>query len=425
MKVRSDKLYKYIFLLYIFLVLSLPDGIKNMTSLYKMSTYGLPIMYTYNYYFSFLELPIIAVGLYAYKRSPIIRFGKVFAVVAGINIVFVIIGQEMNIVSINSYEMFLLLLTGFSTASIVLWVADDFHELEKIIDWFIILQFLLQIVSMVTGTSGADGRYSAIGMGSGATASLAAAYLVWALFCRTSKTWWPPIICSLISMGLSGSRTNILAFAVIAIVFSGRLVRRQMEHGNRKLVTIILLFGVPLAAALIYFGYQRGLFDTLTRVANLMQGSFVTNVREDSSYLGRVRSIQGSMKILQNHPFGIPFSIYAIEYYSAYTFSMEYPHSTLLSYILLWSPIVAAYCVFYLARLMTRCFRRKLDDGIYLLYYLVMITLYGSPVLYSKAYAFTLIVISFIVMKVRAVDHGEQFDRRMIDKEQETGIRSH
>lgn len=29
---------KYIFLLYIFLVLSLPDGIKNMTCLYKMST---------------------------------------------------------------------------------------------------------------------------------------------------------------------------------------------------------------------------------------------------------------------------------------------------------------------------------------------------------------------------------------------------
>jgi hypothetical protein len=129
------------------------------------------------------------------------------------------------------------------------------------------------------------------------------------------------------------------------------------------------------------------------------------------------------MRILQRHPFGIPFSIYAIEYYSAYTFSMEYPHSTLLSYILLWSPVVAAFCVFYLVRLMTRCFKRKLDDGIYLLYYLAMIILYGSPVLYSKAYAFTLIIISYIVVKVWSADNGEQYDRRMLDEEQKSGVK--
>lgn len=422
MKIQARKLGKYLFLLYVFLVLSLPDGIKNMTCLYKMTTRGLPIVYTYNYYFSFLEIPIILVGLYVYKYSSIIRFRKLMAVVAVINIVFGIIGLEMNIFSIRSYEMFLLLLTGFSTASIVLWVAEDFYELERILDWFIILQFFLQIVSMISGASGADGRYAAIGMGSGATASLAAAYLVWALFSRTSKTWWPPIVCSLISIILSGSRANLLSFAFIAIVFSGRIIHRQVTHGNKKLVQLLLLFGVPVLAFLLYIGYSRGLFESLNRITNLFQGNFVNNVREDVSYLGRIRSIQGSMRILQRHPFGIPFSIYAIEYYSAYTFSMEYPHSTLLSYILLWSPVVAAFCVFYLIRLMTRCYKRKLDDGIYILYYLIMIIFYGSPVLYSKAYAFTLIIVSFIAMKVRAFDEGEEFERRMIDENTESGV---
>jgi hypothetical protein len=344
-------------------------------------------------------------------------------VVAILNIVYAVFGMEMNIVSINSYEMFLLLLTGFSTASIVLWVADDLHELEKILDCFILLQFVLQIVSAITGASGADGRYAAIGMGCGATASLAAAYLVWALVCRTSKTWWLPIACSIVSVLLSGSRTNLLAFVFIAVVFSGRLIRRQIRQGNKRNVQLIILIGLPVLALAIYFGYQRETSDLLSRFTNLFQGSFVSNVREDSSYLGRLRSFQGSMRILQRHPFGIPFSIYAIEYYSAYTFSMEYPHSTLLSYILLWSPVVAAFCVFYLVRLMTRCFKRKLDDGIYLLYYLAMIILYGSPVLYSKAYAFTLIIISYIVVKVWSADNGEQYDRRMLDEEQKSGVK--
>ncbi len=422
MRVRTNKLGKYAFLLYVFLVLSLPDGIKSMTCLYKMNTYGLPIIYTYNYYFSFLEIPIIIVGLYSYKRSTVIRVWTLFFVVAAINIVFAVIGQEMNIVTIKSYEMFLLLLTGFSTASIVLWVADNFHELERIIDWFIILQFALQVLSMFIGASGTDGRYSAIGMGSGATASLAAAYLIWALFSRTSKTWWLPISGSILSIILSGSRFNLLAFLFIAIVFSGRMIHRQMQQGNKKIVQLVLLFGIPILIFVIYIGYQRGAFETLSRVTNLFQGSFISNVREDSSYLGRIRSIQGSLKILQGHPFGIPFSIYAIEYYSAHTFSMEYPHSTLLSYILLWSPIVALFCFIYLIRLTKRCFNRKLDDWIYMLYYLIMIVFYGAPILYAKTYAFIFIIISYIKMKVIVFDNEEQAEQHMIASDQRSGV---
>ena len=416
-EVRTDKLVKYIFLLYIFFVLSLPDGIKNMTCLYKMSTKGLPIVYTYNYYFSFLELPIVIVGLYVYRFSSIIRFIKIILPVALINIVFAILEVNMNIVSIQSYEMFLLLITGFSTASIVLWIADDFREVERIIDCFILLQCMLQLISMFTGTSGADGRYAAIGMGSGATASLAATYLVWTFFSRTEKTNWFAIICALVSIVLTGSRTNLLAFLLLALVFSGRLIQRQIQQGNETLMFLLMIIGIPLIVVVLYIGYQKGAFGVLTRVLDLFQGSVVTNISNDDSYLGRLRSIEGSMRILKKNPFGIPFSIYAIESYSAHTFSMEYPHSTLLSYVLLWSPIVAGYCVFYLIRLMVRCIERGLDDWIYLLYYLMMIVLYGSPVLYSKSYAFTLILVSFVALKIKASDNGTVFERHlMVDR---------
>ncbi len=401
MKISKKKLIQYCFLLYVFLVLSLPDGIKNMTCLYKMSTRDLPLVFTYNYYFSILELPIILFGLNVYRGSGIIRFLKLFAVVFAINLIFVVAGEEMNVVSIHSYEMFLLLLTGFSAASILLWVADDLYEFERLIDFFIIFQFLLVIVSILSGASGKGGRYSAIGMGSGATAGLSASYLVWTLFSRESKTWRVPIVCALITIVLSGSRVNMFAFLFIVLVFSGRLIHRQILQGNTKKVILVLTFGVPVVAALVYYAYQAGVFGTLDRYLNLIQGNFVTNVTNDSSYIGRIRSFAGGWAILKNHSFGIPFSIYAIEYYSANTFSMEYPHSTLMSYILLWSPPVALFCACYLIRLLVRSVKNHNDDWIYLLYYLVMATLYGSPVLYSKSYAFTLAIISYIAIKNR------------------------
>ena len=412
MRIPSKKAGKYLFLLYIFLVLSLPDGIKNVVSLYQMTTRGLPILYTFNYYFTVLELPIIIAGLYVYRSSSIIRFGKVILIVAAINIAFIIMGQEMNIVSIRSYEMFLLLLTGFSAASVVLWVADDFYELEKILDVFIIFQFILQLISMVSGASGAGGRFAAIGMGSGATASIAAAYLIWTLFSRTSKTPLLPIVISIVSIVLSGSRTNLLAFLFIVVVFSSRIIRRQYQSGNRKKVQIVLLFGIPILIAIVYFGIVNGTFNSLNRVTNLFQGGFVTNVRGDTSFLGRVRSIEGSFSILNKHPFGIPFSIYAIEYYSAYTFSMEYPHSTLLSYMLLWSPFVALGCFAFLVLLLIKCWKRKMDARIFLIYYLIMVVFYGSPILYAKTYALDLIIFSFIARSV------EEYDRKAYEKEE-------
>ena len=57
---QSKGKYIYLCLLaYTFLILSLPDGIKNMTCLYKMTTKGIHVTYTYNYYLSFLELSLI------------------------------------------------------------------------------------------------------------------------------------------------------------------------------------------------------------------------------------------------------------------------------------------------------------------------------------------------------------------------------
>ena len=52
--------------------------------------------------------------------------------------------------------------------------------------------------------------------------------------------------------------------------------------------------------------------------------------------------------------FRSPFSVYAIEDLSSKYFSMEYPHSTLFSYVLLWSPVVAICCYIYIIRIFVK-----------------------------------------------------------------------
>lgn len=390
-------------LLYLFLVQSLPDGIKNMTSLYKMTTADLPVMFTYNYYFSFLEIPIIIIGFILYKKSRVIRFFPIFLLIIAINAVFILARNEMNIVSIQSYEMFLLLLTGFSSASIILYFAKDLNDIETILDCFVILQFLLQIVSMISGASGEEGRYSAIGMGTGATATLAAEYMIWSFFSRSSRINWAPFFCALITLMLTGSRSNILAFLIVSAILCIKIFHKQVQKGNSALLFYTFYIAIPLSLVfLVILSRQNSeAFDFFSRVYQLFQGDVGTNFSTDSSFLGRQTAFEGGLQILREHPLGIPFSIYAIEYYSADFFSMEYPHSSLVCYTLLWTPFVMFFCMLFLIRLTVKCFKLRLDDAFYLLYIIFMIVFYGSPILYSKTYTIEFIILSYIALKVK------------------------
>lgn len=398
MVIEKRKLGYICILLYVFLALSLPDGMKNMTALYKMSTRGINVTYTYNYYFSFLELPIIIYGLAKYRHSNSIRFLKIFVAIMILNLAYWFLDLE-NVIQLDSYEMFLLLLTGFCASIIVMERENTLQDIDNIIDWFTILQFFLLIVSMISGASGGDGRYAAIGMGSGATANIASYYLVWTFFARESKTRMIPVLAAFITVILTGSRTNLLAFLLIAIIFIGRLIRKQIRDGNgRKMLYVTI--GIILVVILTLMMGQGIKMESLSRITSLLQGNVLINVTTDGSYLGRLRSVEGSLKILNRYPNGLPFSIYSIERESARMFSMEYPHSTLLSYILLWSPLIAWGCLIYLIILLLKAIKRKDNSAIFMGFNIAMLILYGSPILYAKTYAFLFILISYVKTKL-------------------------
>lgn len=403
--VEKRKLGYICVLLYVFLVLSLPDGIKNMTALYKMTTRGINVTYTYNYYFSLLELPIIFVALAKYRYSKSIKFLKVFILIAILNIFYWILNLE-NVFQLHSYEMFLLLLTGFSAAVIVMDSENTFQDVDTILDWFTILQFVLLIVSMVSGASGQDGRYAAIGMGSGATANIASYYLVWTFFLRMSKTKILPAGIAFITVILTGSRTNLLAFMLIAIVFISKLIKKQIDDGNGRKLLYCLIVIVPLLILVLIS--NRGVkMESFERITSLLQGNIFNNITSDGSYLGRMRSVEGSLRILKENPNGLPFSIYAIEKESARAFSMEYPHSTFLSYILLWSPPIAWVCMGYLVYLLVKAIRMRDISAVFMGFNIAMLVLYGSPILYAKTYTILFVLISYMALRLKTIAESE------------------
>lgn len=403
--IEKRKLGYICVLLYVFLVLSLPDGIKNMTALYKMTTRGINVTYTYNYYFSILELPIIFVAFAKYRYSKSIKFLKVFILIAILNIFYWILNME-NVFQLHSYEMFLLLLTGFSAAVIVMDSENTFQDVDTILDWFTILQFVLLIVSMVSGASGQDGRYAAIGLGSGATANIASYYLVWTFFLRMSKTKILPAGIAFITVILTGSRTNLLAFVLIAIVFISKLIKKQIDDGNGRKLLYCLIVIVPLLILVLIS--NRGVkMESFERITSLLQGNIFNNITSDGSYLGRMRSVEGSLRILKENPNGLPFSIYAIEKESARAFSMEYPHSTLLSYILLWSPPIAWVCMGYLVYLLVKAIRMRDISAVFMGFNIAMLVLYGSPILYAKTYTILFVLISYMALRLKTIAESE------------------
>lgn len=191
---------------------------------------------------------------------------------------------------------------------------------------------------------------------------------------------------------------SVAAGVPCRVIFLGKLIKKQVEDGHGRRIFWVLIIGVPALILAIFFGVRNG--GSVERFTSLFEGNFINNVTTDDSFLGRQRSIEGSFRILKDHPMGIPFSIYAIENLSSRYFTMEYPHSTLFSYILLWGPIIAIFVFVYIIRLFVRAIKLKDNSAIYLGYYIFILIFYGSPILYAKSYAFIFVILSYIKSKL-------------------------
>ena len=86
---------------------------------------------------------------------------------------------------------------------------------------------------------------------------------------------------------------------------------------------------------------------------------------------------------------------------------MEYPHSTLLSYILLWSPPIAWVCMEYLVYLLVKAIRMRDISAVFMGFNIAMLVLYGSPILYAKTYTILFVLISYMALRLKTIAESE------------------
>lgn len=398
-----DSLFKFAGLILIFVVLSLPDGLKASTSLYSSSTDSLNLVYTFTYYFSWLELPLIIAGLLVYRKSKVINIMPVFVLVLFFNVLRLPLGQS-NIFELNSYEMFLILLVGICAAAACSRIATTRQDFEFCIDLFIVFQACTLLLNYVQGVSN-DGRYSALAMGPGQTATIMSLFIVWFITCRnsgwkmaekTSSFSAIALAAAFFSLLATGSRTNLLLVVATMIVMLAWILkiiarRKGVEIAFLAFLCIALLAGLFIVAlpTLLNSGGSNAL-------ARLLETNS-TGFGNDSSVLGRELSIDAGWRIYSENPFGISFSLYDIEERTLLACGMEYPHSTLLSYLLLWGPLPLAIALGYLIALLLQQFRRKSSSAIFVAFVLLTFIWYGSPLFYARSYFILLILFTYIV----------------------------
>lgn len=406
-KISKKRIYLVILFIFLYIVIFLPDGIKNMFCLYKMTTSDLPLVYTYNYYFSFFDLIVVIWGLFCYKKSKIIRCMPIVTIIAVINIVRYLIGVS-NIVELNSYEMIIMILEAVCWTSILLKYATCEKEIDVIISLFVILTFVTQILQFILGNYSVDGRIAAISLGPGATAEIFIKYELWFLFSyRKKNKSYIPFILSAIGMVLTGSRSNILSLAIIIAIFSLKIWREsQKTKTQNKLAMLYLVLAVGVGGLFI----SNTSFEFINRFTDLFKNDLTTAILSDSSYFGRIRSIIGGFEIWKDNPMGIACSIYDIEQRSYVQFTMEYPHSALLSYILLWSPIITIPVFLYLIVMLIRLIKFKDSSWVVLGFILLKYLFNSAPILYVSVYSLDIIFFTYFSMRIqkkKKVDGGK------------------
>ena len=398
-----DFLFKIAGFVITFAVLSLPDGLKAATSLYSSSTDSLNLVYTFTYYFSWLELPLVITGLFVYRKSKIINILPVFILVLLNNVLRLPLGQS-NIFELHSYEMFLIFLVGICAAAVCSRIASTQQDFEFCIDFFVVFQACTLLLNFAQGAS-SDGRYAALGMGPGQTATIMALYIVWFITCRnsgwklsekTSSFSVVALAAAFFSLLATGSRTNLLLVVAVVLVMMAWILkivakRKGAEIALLAFLCFILFVGLTVLALPTLA--SSGGSNAITRLIETNSTGF----GKDSSVLGRELSIDAGWKIYSENPNGISFSLYDIEQRTYLACGMEYPHSTLLSYLLLWGPLPLAISLIYLIGLLFYLLRNKSSSSVFVAFSLLTFIWYGSPLIYARSYFILLILFTHVV----------------------------
>ncbi len=406
----TNNILPLIAIAYIILVLYIPNFIKDRTIVYSISAASYIASDPWNqkgpwllYSISWICIPALIMGIFLRPKKDQINLKPILLFVLVRNIVRFFVGETSIFTygDFGDYSIFFSLLIGYG-CYLLLSNKRVLIDLEDCMDLIIILNFITQILFVITGRrSDYGGRYAALGSSVGELGVTCFTYIIYYLYIRRKeKNNYFAFFSALVTLVISGSRTNFVLTLICALLFLPKLNR------NRKnVIKVAAIVGAVFALMVLFGSFDSTIFgQTIGRITDFLSSLFSSSgnkfLEGDSSFSGRIASIQSGFITLSQNPFGISASTIDLQIRTQFNGYNTFPHSTLLSYYLLWGiPVlfVLGWMIFHIYK----SFKNKNSLWIFLVILLIFFSIYGAPIINSKTYFWYLLL--FGSMKVQAI----------------------
>ena len=409
--IRQLNIQSILIILYVVVVLFMPNFILNYTTIYSINAEGYvkfdawqranPWLY---YSFSFVEIPAIVYAIFKKKNKSFVNVLPliIYLIIWNIFRFFVGFTSVFSYGKYGDYSIILSLLSGFGCFLLVTNAPLNLST-EDALDLIIVLNFITQLLFVLTGRQNDyGGRYPALGSTVGDVGTMCFLYLIYYFFARKKKNnSFIPFFCCLLSLVLSGSRANVMFALGFTIVFLFKLRQGLALSASKKHVLLITFIVFIMFIPLLFLSNIKNsdmLGGIFNRIEDMFKSIFSSERSEyfenDASFSQRIDSIAVGFNILKNNLFGISCSAIELQVqtinYGYYTF----PHSMFLSYYLLFGVgclFIFAWMIYYLVE----GIKYKNLCWIVILCFILTTFIYGGPGANSKMYFWYICIFSY------------------------------
>jgi len=386
----------------IFFLLMVPDDVFRMLPLYTNKSPNYIVYKWLDYSYNIILFTVMLTGLLvAVKKKDKVILGLTLLVFFR-ELIFLLLGENSCFTD-GSYEIYLTLFTGVALAIIV---QDLFHSVEdhSKFFWFVMVANAMTVyIAYAMGLMVKNShRYNAINLDVGSTGTICSLIILYCIFSETIRYRLIIAMITLVALFLSGSRINLL-FVVFFLLF-GIVIRLLQKKSFEKKSVYGFVFVAMIGMVLLMMmdaNSQNLLNNSSMSISRMISSFSFSEMEDDTSVLGRTRSIFIGFDIIKHHPFGISGYFTNLQVETVQRGFYTFPHSLILDYYIFLGPILILL-VIRIIRCLVVLFKREFSQFMVLLYLLAFVTFSGGPIVNFKLVFFyaTIILISIRMCKV-------------------------
>ena len=399
--------------LILYLLFVLTDDFYGFGTIYSNKTPSTIDYQWLDYRFGIFSFIIILFGaITAFIRKDKLILPVIFLFVIREFVFFVTTSN--NCISEGSYEIYLSLIFAFLMISIVLNANQTMEEKELFILRAIFLNILIVYISLAMNLNKIPNRYNAPNMDVEATGAMCGIAFLFCLFNNRLKYKFLLSIFAFGGIVLSGSRTSWIIAMIIAVIGILLMIVRNEKINPYVLntiaiiITLIIILSSVAIILIAIFNINIRIINESEIIARMVDTLDSSNMKNDSSFQGRMLSISIGFKIIEKNIFGISGYVTNLQIETQKYGFDTFPHSTLLVYYILLGPIVIAL-IFWMIYTIQRAYKKKLVYFLTTLYTFAFLCATGAPIVSFKPIFFYLFI--FMLANESTCEYSDKRNR--------------